>query len=235
MKILVLFVLCIFSTFITNAQEIVPEIVPEIMEKEEFKGFYLGGTASTNGWGGEVKYIFNKRLTAKTGYETLNLSQDFGFSENDIEYDATLDFKTGGIFVLGDFNFTRNLYISTGVLFNSFSPKINGNAVSDMEYGDIRIPASMIGDFEFTVTPKFTVSPYGGLGFRSFFGKNKTVVLNTEFGLYYLGPPQLEIKATGLLAPTADPAHGQKEKLEYQFEQYQFYPVFKLNLAIKLF
>jgi hypothetical protein len=231
MKILGLVVLTIFSVLITNAQE----NVPNIGKTEEFKGFYLGGTASTNGWGGEVKYIFTKRLTAKTGYETLNLSQDFGFSENDIDYDATLDYKTGGIFVLGDFNFTRNLYISTGVLFNSFSPKVNGYAVSDLQYGDITIPASMIGDFELTVTPELTVSPYGGLGIRSFFGKNKTVVLNTEVGFYYLGPPQLDIKATGLLSPTADPVHGQKEKLEYQFEQYKFYPVFKLNLAIKLF
>jgi hypothetical protein len=50
-----------------------------------------------------------------------------------------------------------------------------------------------------------------------------------------MGAPQIEIEASGLIAPTADPAHGQKEKLEQQINQYKFYPVLKMGLAIKLF
>jgi hypothetical protein len=142
---------------------------------------------------------------------------------------------TGGISLLGNFNFTRNFYLSAGVLFNSFNPKITGDAASGLEYGDIIIPPSMVGDFEFTIEPQLQVSPYGSVGFRSFFGKNKRVVLNTELGMYYMGPPKINISASGLLAPTADPAHGQKEILENQIEQYKFYPVLKLILAVKLF
>jgi hypothetical protein len=120
-------------------------------------------------------------------------------------------------------------------LFNSFNPKITGYAASGLEYGDIIIPPSMVGDFEFTIEPQLKVSPYGSVGFRSFFGKNKRVVLNTELGMYYMGSPEINIEASGLLAPTADPAHGQKETLENQVEQYKFYPVLKLILAVKLF
>lgn len=198
------------------------------------EGFYLGGIASTNGFGGEIKYIFNKWLTLKSGYEALNVYSAFNFDENGISYDANLDYKTGGIFLLGDFNFTKNLYASTGIIFNAFNPDIQGHSVSDLEYGDITIPSSKVGDFTFAVSPSLKASPYGGLGVRSFLGRNKRVLLNFETGMYYLGPPKISIEATGLLAPTADPAHGQKEKLESQLNQYKLYPVVKLNLAIRI-
>lgn len=204
-------------------------------ESEDYKGLYLGITGSTNGWGGEVKYLFNKQFTVKSGYETLKLKYDFSFEENDVDYDAAMDYKTGGFYLLGDFNYTRNLYISAGALFNQFKPQISGYAVSGIQYGDITIPAEKVGEFTFTIKPGLTVSPYASLGARSFFGKQKRVMLNTEIGFYYMGPPEIEIEATGLIAPTADPAHGQKERLEKQIEQYKFYPVFKLTLAVKLF
>ena len=204
-------------------------------ESDNFKGYYLGATGSTNGWGGEVKYLFNKQFTVKSGYETLKLKYDFSFEENDVDYDATMDYKTGGFYLLGDFNYTRNLYISAGALFNQFKPGISGYATSGIQYGDITIPAEMVGEFTFTIKPGLTVSPYASLGARSFFGRQKRVMLNTEIGFYYMGPPEVEIEATGLIAPTADPAHGQKERFEKQIEQYKFYPVFKLTLAVKLF
>ena len=203
--------------------------------KEDFKGFYVGGVISTNGWGGEIKYIFNKRFTVKCSFETLSFSTDYSFNESNIDYDATFDYKTGGISLLGDVNFTRNLYVSAGILLNDFNPKMTGYAASNIEYGDITIPASKVGNFNFSIKPGMKVSPYAGLGFRAFFGEMKRVVFNTEVGMFYMGSPEIEIEATGLIAPTADPAHGQKETFENQLEQYKFYPVLKLNLAVKLF
>ncbi len=223
-------ILLLSSYHLSNAQDKI-----STNYKEDFKGLYVGGVVSTNGWGGEVKYIFNKHFTIKSSYETLNFSSDYSFNESDINYDATFDYKTGGISLLGDFNFTRNLYVSAGILFNDFNPQIKGHAASDLEYGDIIIPASKVGDFEFIIKPGMKVSPYAGIGLRAFFGENKRVIFNTEIGMFYMGSPEIEIEATGLLAPTADPAHGQKETFENQLEQYKFYPVLKLNLAVKLF
>jgi hypothetical protein len=165
----------------------------------------------------------------------LNFSYDYSFEESDVEYAANMDYKTGGIFLLGDLNYTRNLYFSAGVVFNNFNPVMTGYAVSDIQYGDITIPAEMVGNFKFTLTPELQVSPYASLGFRTFFGKQKRVNFGTEVGCYYIGAPQIDIEASGLIAPTADPAHGQKEKLENQVSQYKFYPVLKFNLGIKLF
>lgn len=231
LKILGLLTFAIFQLLVTYAQEVVPATTNPI----DYKGFYFGATISTNGWGGEVKYVFNKRFTVRTGYETLKLSENIDYSQDDIDFETSLDYKTGSIFVLGDFFYTRNLYLSGGVMFNSFSPVITGYATSDLQYGDITIPASMVGDFTFTVTPELKISPYASVGVRCFFGKKKSVLWTTEVGCFYMGAPQVEIEASGLAAPTADPTHGQKENLESQIEQYKFYPVVKMGLTLKLF
>lgn len=230
LKHLAIFLPVIFVILNSSAQEVIQETEPEV-----FKGFYLGGIVSTNGWGGEVKYVFNKRFTVRGGYETLNLTQNFDYMQESIDFAAALDYQTGSAFLIGDFSYTRNLYLSGGVMFNSFNPEVKGYATSDMQYGDITIPASMVGDFTITITPELKVSPYAALGVRSFFGKNKNVLWTTEVGSFYMGAPQIEIEASGLIAPTADPAHGQKEKLEHQVDQYKFYPVVKMGLVIKLF
>ena len=225
------FILFLVLTKIAVAQE---RSAP-IYKSEDYKRLYLGISGSTNGLGGEVKFLLNKWFTVKSGYEILKLKYDFNFDENDVDYNAKFDYKTGGFYVLGDFNYTRNLYFTAGALFNQFKPGISGYAVSGIQYGDIIIPAEMVGEFTFTIKAGLTISPYISLGAQSFFGQQKRVTLNTEIGCYYMGPPDVEIEATGLLAPTADPAHGQKERFEKQIEQYKFYPVFKLTLAVKLF
>lgn len=232
-KTLLISTLLMVFAIVSTAQN--QELIPPSEKGVLTKGLYFGGVASTNGWGAELRYLFNDKFTVKASYETLYLSSGFDFDENDISYDASVNYKTGGIFLLADYNFIRHLHISGGIVFNSFNPEIKGHSVNDLQYGDIIIPASEVGDFIFTASPELKVSPYVGLGWRSFIGKNERLVFNLGTGIYYMGPPQIEIEATGLLAPTADPSHGQKELLEKQFEQYKFYPVLKLNLAVKLF
>jgi outer membrane protein W len=230
-KILGLIFLFIFEITISKAQDIIPE-KPLTVEN---LGFYAGGHASTNGLGLQVGYILSGRITFRSGFETLNINYNFDFDENDISYDADLKYKTGAVYVLADYYYTHRLYFSVGAGINSFNPKINGEAASDMQYGDISIPAEQVGDFHFSVEPSLKVAPYLGAGFRQFLGKKEKVVYNFETGFYILGAPKFNIEATGLLSPTADPAHNQVEYLENQFSAYKIYPVLKFNLAFKLF
>jgi hypothetical protein len=199
------------------------------------QGLYLGGQASTNGWGFDVRYIINKTITIKTGFERLKLTHDFNFVESNIDFNAELDYKTGGIFLMADFNIINPLYLSIGAAQNTFKPQVKGFAVGDMKYGDITIPSSQVGDFTFTLMPGMKLSPYAGIGLRKFIGEKERASFFFESGLYYLGSPEVEIEANGFLAPTADPAHGQKELLANQFSQYNIYPVVKFSLALKLF
>ena len=234
MKKAILFALMVLL-FVTSFAAVTQEKESVNTNSENNKGLYLGAQISTNGGGLNLWYIFNKTITLKTGVESLAFSYSFNFDENDIDYDASLDYKTGGVFFLADINYTKNLYISLGGAFNSLKPEIVGQAVSDLQYGDIIVPAEQVGDFTFTLTPEYKISPYLGAGTRGFLGKREGIIFSFETGFYYVGPPNIEIEATGLLSPTADPAHGQKELLENQFSQYKFYPIIKFNVAFKLF
>lgn len=201
----------------------------------ETKGFYIGGQATTNGLGFNLRYILGQRLTLKSGIESLNLNYSFEFDENDVSYDADFNYKTGGIFLMADFFYTPSLYLTGGAVFNDFQPQLKGTASSEMQYGDITIPASKVGGFNMQFEPGMKISPYAGIGFRKFIGKKQLVTYNFETGLYYMGPPKIQIDATGLLAPTADPAHGKKQYLENQFSVYKYYPVVKFAIAMRLF
>jgi hypothetical protein len=201
----------------------------------EPKGLFIGGQATTNGLGFNLQYIFGRRLTLNSGVESLNLTHNFQFDENDISYDADFNYKTGGIFLLANYFYTNSLYLTGGAIFNDFQPKLEGIADSDMQYGDITIPASKVGGFDMQIEPDFKISPYAGIGFRKFIGKKKLVTYNFETGIYYIGPPKINIDATGLLAPTADPAHKKQQYLENQFSAYKYYPVVKFAIAMRLF
>jgi hypothetical protein len=211
------------------------EFVKEIPVTTGNYGLYAGGQASTNGLGVNLGYIFGPKLTLRTGVESLNFSKSFSFDENDISYQADLNYKTGGVFLIADYYFTSRMCFSVGAAFNSFNPQVTGQAASDLAYGDITIPAAEVGQFNVGIEPSMDISPYAGAGYRHFLGKNKKVVYTFETGVYYMGAPQFNIEATGLLSPTADPAHGQTEYMEKQFESYKIYPVVKLNIAFKLF
>ncbi|MCA1759997.1 MAG: hypothetical protein LC658_09530 [Bacteroidales bacterium] len=224
----------VFSLLFNSASgQNIPE--PEQNAPAEIKGLFIGGQASTNGLGFNLRYVFGKRFTLKSGVESLNLNYSFQYDEKDISYNADFDYKTGGIFLMADYFYTKSLYFTGGAIFNDFQPKLEGVANSDMQFGDITIPASKVGGFNMQFEPELKISPYAGIGFRKFIGKKKMVTYNFETGLYYIGPPHINIDATGLLAPTADPAHGKKQYLENQFSVYKYYPVVKFAIAIRLF
>lgn len=235
MKKRTLLILASVMGFLTLPAVAQNDMAMEYPEKSGNTGFYLGAQASTNGWGFNARYSVTKWLSFKAGYETLSLKYNFNFNEYDIEYNADMNYKTGGISLLADLNYTRNLYVSTGVVLNSFNPSLEGFALSDYAFGDIVIPAEKIGNFTMEIEPGLKASPYVAAGFQSFLGKAKRLVFNFETGIYYMGAPQFSITSDGLLAPTSNPDQGQTEYLEDQFSAYTIYPVIKINLAYQIF
>lgn len=195
----------------------------------------IGGVASTNGLGANLIYSLTKKIDIRGGFEKLHFDYDFVFSEDDIDYDASLDYKTGSFSLLADYYLLRFFYVTAGFGINRFDPYIEGYASSNMEYGDIYITPEDIGNFSISFEPGLKISPYSGLGFGRNIGLNKTMAFNFELGAFYMGSPEVTIHADGLLAPTADPAHGQKELFERQLESFRFYPVLKFGISVRLF
>ncbi len=214
-----------------GAQEKTGLDIPLIKPREMALGIY----ASTNGIGGNLIYSLGNKIAIKAGYESLKFNYNFTIEEKDINYDSKLHYKTGGISLLLDYNLFQFLYLSGGIGFSLFNPKVTGVAASEMKYGDIYIPKEKIGDFAINIEPAMKISPYFGIGLGHNLGVKKRVAFNFELGGYYLGSPEVSIQATGLLTPTADPAHGQKEFYENQLSGYRIYPVIKFGLSYKLF
>lgn len=189
---------------------------------------------STMGLGVNLVYQFHPRITLRAGYENIGFAYPFNFEENDISYKADLNYKSGTISLLADYFLARFVYLSAGCAYNLFHPEINGNAAKDWQYGDIIIPAEEIGEFSALISPSLRLSPYLGLGIGRNISLKKRFSFNFEIGTYYQGPPKIEINATGLLSPTADESHRQKEILQKQFKSFYLYPLFKLGVSYVL-
>ena len=194
----------------------------------------LGASLSTSGPGLSLAVSLANPLLIRLGAEYLSFQYPFTFEENDISYAADLKFRAGNFSFMGDYYYYRSLFISAGAGFNLFRPEVDGAAAADWKYGDITIPAAEIGEFHFNVAPSWRVSPYLGAGIGRKFSRRGRVAFSAEAGVFYLGPPEVEIDATGLLAPTASEEHRQKERLEAQFSSWRLYPVVKMGLSFLL-
>ena len=194
----------------------------------------MEASVSTMGPGASFIYRFHRDWALRAGYENIRFTWPFSFDENDIHYDADLKYKSGSVSLLADWHLSRHFFISGGCAYNFFQPRIEGFASRDWNYGDIVIPAGDIGKYTIRSTPSLRLSPYLGAGIGHRAGPEKRISLHFEVGTYYQGPPELELSATGLLSPTADPSHKQKEILEKQFRNFYLYPVVKLAVSFVL-
>ena len=203
--------------------------------QEGFKsGLGIGLKASTNGLGGGLIYGFHQNLNLRVGGEFFKYDRNITFTEEEIEYEALVEARTGSISLLIDYVPVNWFFVSAGAGYNLFHGDVNGEAASGMPFGDIVIPKERIGTFEFDIDPKFKVSPYLGIGFGTVYNRNKKVGFSFELGSYYQGPPDIGILSDGLLSPTSNPDHGQEARLEGQVDQYYLYPVLRFTLSVRI-
>jgi hypothetical protein len=203
-------------------------------QEDKTKGFGLAIKASPNGLGADAVVAVHPKVTLRLGYEQLGLNRDFTFSEENIDYAANIDFRTGSASLLLDFYLAKYVFLTAGAGWNRFHAEINGHASKPLQFGDIQIPADRIGVFEFLIDPSLPVSPYAGIGFGRTLGSEKRLGIAFELGGFYQGTPDITIFSDGMLSPTSDPDHGHEARLEKQINQYLIYPVIRFNVSYKL-
>ncbi len=196
--------------------------------------FGIAVKGSTNGLGADFVFGFTTPITVRLGFETLSYKTNLDFTEQNISYNADLKFQTGSISLLGDFYFGNNFFLSAGLAKSLLKVDFDGAADEALPFGDIEIPADMIGNFNFQIAPKNGIMPYLGFGLGRTIGLNKSVGFAFEAGAFYQGQLGFDITSTGLLSPTSNPAHAHGERLEKQVSQYVWYPVAKLSLSYKI-
>lgn len=201
---------------------------------QESPGWIMATGLGTAGPGLNIGYFAKRSLLFRVGFEYVNLKYGFTFEENDINYEADLLLRTGNVSLLADYYFAGPLFVTAGAGYNLFRPGIDGRAAGQWKYGDIYIPAEDIGEFRFNVEPSWNITPYFGVGIGRKFRKMRQVSAFSEIGAYYLGPPRINVEATGLLSPTADEAHQHASSLEKHFSSWRYYPVVRAGLSILL-
>lgn len=226
MKFLLAGLLGLFLIFIECAK---------LSAQDEFSpSMGIAAKSSTNGFGGDAVFNFNKRMSVRLGFEQIGYKTDFSFDEESINYDANVSYKAGSMSLLFDYYLWNHLFLSAGAGYNLFHTEIDGKASSALEYGDIQIQKEKIGMFNFQIDPSLQISPYFGIGFGRTLGLKKKVGFAFEIGGFYQGSPDISITSTGLLSPTSNPDQGHEARLEKQINQYSVYPVMKFSLSYKI-
>lgn len=211
-----------------------PLLPAQGQETDRKQTYAIGIKASTIGFGGDFIYGFSKDISFRLGIDKLGYQTPVNFSEQGISYNGHIQANMGTISLLGDFYLTKYLYVSAGAGYNFFNIGFTGQAAESLPFGDIEIPAEMIGTFEFNLHPANRISPYLGLGLGRTIGLNKKLGFSADFGFYYQGAPEIDIVSDGLLSPTSNPEHKHAAKLEKQVSQYTVYPVLRLLLSYRI-
>jgi len=82
------------------------------------------------------------------------------------------------------------------------------------------------------VTYPTPVQPYLGVGFGNLGRGESRVSVMFDIGVIYTGSPEIELNASGLLTPTANP--DQEKNLNEGLESFVLYPVFSFGVGVRI-
>ncbi|MBN1769420.1 MAG: hypothetical protein JW842_13020 [Prolixibacteraceae bacterium] len=197
------------------------------------KGIGISIKSSNMGIGSDVIFQFHKRMSARVGFDHFAYNHNRSIEQSDVTYDGNARIKLGSITALYDYFILPSMYLTGGFAYNRMNINFSGEAASNYSMGELEIPAEKIGRFEFDLKPGLTISPYFGIGFGNALGP-KLIGFNFEIGTYYHGRPNININASGLTSPTANPAHEQEKLMESQIDQYVLYPIVRGSISFKI-
>lgn len=194
----------------------------------------INAKLSNNGYGADLYYRPYKKFALRAGYETINFSEKIKDIEQDnITLNADVRYKSGATSLSAIYQPFGGFYLIAGAALLNFKPSVYGVSSGSYHVGDISVPAEKVGDFEITIKPQNKFAPYAGFGIGNAFPRDWPVSFSLEVGAFYIGSPKIDIQATGMLAPNADPEHI--ATLENEIRDFKFYPVVKLNLGVRLY
>ncbi len=194
----------------------------------------LTANASTRGLGvgGVVRITDNLNARANVRFFDFTYEDTEIVDGRNVDYSANADLLSGAILV--DFHpFSNAFRLSGGAIFNG-----NGGSGTIMladnetvKVGNRTYTASDVGQVDADITLGSSVAPYVSLGIGN--ALSRRVGFMGEIGVMYQGSPTVDLSGTKLIEPTADAAN--KQVLEDNLEEYQFYPVISLGFSVRLF
>lgn len=185
---------------------------------------------NTLGISAEGVRSFGPNFNARLGIAFFSYSADGGGGTgDDYKYAGTLDLFS--ISALADyFPWERGFRISAGFLINL--NKASAEMTPTKTYtvgGDLYTPDKlgiMNADVDFN-----KVAPYIGIGFGNPTAGDKGLGFTFDIGTIYQGSPNVDLSATGLIAPSASPE--QEATIEDNLSWFKWYPVVSFGLTYK--
>jgi len=195
-------------------------------------GLILKG--SSTGVGADLGYRINSKLLIKAGVDQFKYNLKTNFKDGGTSFDVDGAFQAGTIGLVADYQLTRRIYATGGLMLNNFNTDFKGTLLNDVEFGDVIIKKENVGQINWKIKPKSTIAPYLGIGIGNLLNVNKKLNFGFEVGAMLQGPPSFEIVSDGFFSANSSPEFDQKGELNSTFSSFQFYPVIRLNIAYAL-
>jgi hypothetical protein len=189
----------------------------------------VSAKCSTLGLGGEAHVQITPGINARLGANVFNL--DLDGTESDIEYDFGLDLLSCS--ALCDWHvFGGSFRITAGVILNDTNVDLTAKSATSLTIGDETYTTdditSLTGQMTFN-----DIAPYVGFGWGSAFDNEGRWGIITDFGVAFVGSPEVALSASGPLSDN-DIFLTELERERAQFEEdikdFKFYPVISLSL-----
>ncbi|MBN2128697.1 MAG: hypothetical protein JW741_04345 [Sedimentisphaerales bacterium] len=195
-------------------------------------GLAIAGKAGTLGLGGELMVNVLSDVNCRFGATVLDLDLDGELA--DIDYDFDMDLQTFPL-MLDWYPFDDSFHISAGIIINETDVGLDAELDGSITIGSTEYDAGDIGVLSGEMTVDHTV-PYVGIGWGNAFGKNRRWGILTDFGVAFIGSPDVTLTATGPLATDPDflaDLAREEEDLEDDIGDFKVYPVLSASLFFR--
>lgn len=192
------------------------------------QSFAIKANAGTKGIGGELAMSLHEKVNVRAGANFFTFSYFYETdADDDFDLDAGLSFSNYTAMV--DWHpFGNRFRLTGGLVYNGNT--VNAEMQPKQSYtigGDVYAPDEL-GNLEAEVSFS-PITPYLGLGFGNAF-RGSSFGMNFELGAMFQGAPRVNMKADGLLAPSA----SQSPQFEENLSWFTAYPVMTISLYYRI-
>lgn len=163
-------------------------------------------------------YLFSYKYSGQTSVQTEQVSMKADFNSNTLPL------------LLAYYPFKNSIHTKIGIAFSSHTTTIDIAPLQNYTYGNLTFASGDIGTISFDVN-RAMLQPYLGVGIGRTNPK-KRVGATLDLGCFYHGKPQIELKATEALSPTANVSN--QNVLTNAFRTFTLYPFLNLSINVKI-
>jgi hypothetical protein len=163
---------------------------------------------------------------------------DTDFSSDDVDYEAELDFASGGLFA--DYHpFGNGVFVSGGAYFGDRSATLSATTASSVQIGNQIFTGAQVGTLE-GETDFGDFAPFVGVGFNNTFTTAGRFGFKALLGAAFGDEPDVSLRRVGGIAlPPAEQARldaelrNEEAELERDAEDFSVFPVLQLGIAYR--